>query len=293
MPVLGARILHVADTALWMAQIRASETRRRDRAFADPLAEVLSGEHGRQITRSIPLAAMTAWGMVLRTAAIDRLLEVVTRQDIDTVVNLGAGLDTRPYRMNFPADLRWLEVDFPELLDAKQATLADKRSACPVTRVGMDLTDRVRRRQWLASVGATSRRGLVISEGVIPYFSNIQAFELAQDLHSIPSLRYWIQDFDNAGTRSATPKRWEKALANAPMCFQVPDWFAFFAEAGWRPHFLITSADEADRLQRPCPPWSPRGLLMRALPATVRRQILGSTGAVLMEKSVVRKGRST
>ena len=259
MPALSARILHVADTALWMAQIRAAETRRRDRAFQDPLAQFLSGERGRRIAGSIPHAAMTAWGMVMRTAAIDRLLDVINAHDIDTVVNLGAGLDTRPYRMGLPGGLQWLEADFPELMESKQAQLAGMLPVCPVTRVGMDLSDGARRRDWLASVGATSRRALVLSEGIIPYFSNTQAFELAEDLHSIPSLRFWIQDFDNAGPRSATPRRWQKTLEHAPMRFQVEDWFAFFRRAGWRPTPSSPARSKSNDCAGPVRPGRPRG----------------------------------
>jgi O-methyltransferase involved in polyketide biosynthesis len=32
------------------------------------------------------------------------------------VVNLAAGLDTRPYRMALPAARQWIEVDLPSIL---------------------------------------------------------------------------------------------------------------------------------------------------------------------------------
>ena len=34
--------------------------------------------------------------------------------------NLAAGLDTRPYRMDLPPSLRWIEVDLPDILDYKE-----------------------------------------------------------------------------------------------------------------------------------------------------------------------------
>ena len=39
------------------------------------------------------------------------------------VVNLAAGLDTRPYRMDLPSSLLWVEVDLPDLLDYKEGVL--------------------------------------------------------------------------------------------------------------------------------------------------------------------------
>jgi len=36
------------------------------------------------------------------------------------VLNLAAGLDTRPYRLNLPPDFAWVEADLPELLAEKE-----------------------------------------------------------------------------------------------------------------------------------------------------------------------------
>ena len=80
--------------------------------------------------------------MVVRTSAIDRLIYEALQSGIDTVLNLGAGLDTRPYRMNLPADLQWIEVDFPNIVELKNATLVEHRPVCELERVGMDLLDR-------------------------------------------------------------------------------------------------------------------------------------------------------
>ena len=39
------------------------------------------------------------------------------------VVNLAAGLDTRPYRMDLSSSRLWVEVDLPDLLDYKEEVL--------------------------------------------------------------------------------------------------------------------------------------------------------------------------
>jgi hypothetical protein len=40
--------------------------------------------------------------MIMRTSAIDRLIDEAIKAGIDTVLSLGAGLDTRPCRMRLP-----------------------------------------------------------------------------------------------------------------------------------------------------------------------------------------------
>ena len=96
-------IRSVADTALWMAAVRAEEGLRADAIFQDPLGSMLAEERGRRIARAFSRQAMLAWGVVARTAAIDRLIAEVLQTGVDTVVNLGAGFDTRPYRMESAA----------------------------------------------------------------------------------------------------------------------------------------------------------------------------------------------
>jgi hypothetical protein len=55
---------------------------------------------------------------VIRTAVFDEfILRTVARDRAACVLNLAAGLDTRPYRLDLPAELRWVEVDLPAILD--------------------------------------------------------------------------------------------------------------------------------------------------------------------------------
>jgi methyltransferase (TIGR00027 family) len=278
-----AAITSVSDTALWVATLRAIESQRADSAFQDPLASVLAGARGRRIARSIPRSASVAWGVVVRTCAIDRLISDAVDGGVDTVLNLGAGLDTRPYRMNLPACLRWLEVDLPAIVEFKNARLSGYEAACTVERIGLDLSDRSSRKEVFACYGAASKCALLVAEGVIPYLSNNEVASLARDFYSIPSFQHWILDFDNAGRRRM-PHAWSEKLSAAPFLFQVDDWFAFFERAGWQPRRVITSAEESERIHRPFPSSFPLGLIMRALPAALRLRVLSASGAASMQK---------
>ncbi|HEV7612496.1 MAG TPA: class I SAM-dependent methyltransferase [Steroidobacteraceae bacterium] len=281
--IRDGEISNVSDTALWVATFRGQEGERKDAAFHDPLATLLAGTRGRQIAASMPRSAVVAWAMIVRTAAIDRLINESLATGIDCVLNLGAGLDTRPYRMALPSALRWIEVDFPNIVELKNSQLAERPPACRVERVELDLSDRSSRKAVFAQLGSESKNALVISEGVLPYLSNDEVASLAGDLYSTPSFRNWIMDFDNAGKRRM-PRVWEKRLRAAPFLFQVADWFDFFKQSGWLPHRLITSAEQSAKIHRPYPFAFPLGLIMRALPAPVRGRILSLSGAVMMRK---------
>lgn len=132
-------IREVSDTALWVAAFRAFESRRPDALYQDPLAERLAGARGLEFARKMPFPRVLAWIMAVRTVVIDRLIERAIAKGVDTVVNLGAGMDTRPYRMNLPAGLRWVELDFPSTIAFKNERLKDERPRCELKRIAVDL----------------------------------------------------------------------------------------------------------------------------------------------------------
>lgn len=273
----------VSDTALWTAAIRANEGNLRNPAFRDTLAGDLAGERGRKIHRSFSRSRSIAWGVVVRTSAIDRLVQEAIQAGVDTVVNLGAGMDTRPYRLDLPASLRWIELDYPEIIAAKDLKLREHRPACHLRRLVIDLKDGPLRREFFAECGSAAMKSLVIAEGVIPYLPNATVAALAQELFAIASNAFWILDFDNAGKRRL-PKEWQRNLAHAPFLFQEDDWLAFLNQAGWRTRRIVTTIQESEQLHRPYPFDFPYNFILRALPSKMRKAILGLSGAALLAR---------
>ena len=120
-------ITHISDTARWVAYYRAMETMRPDAIFRDPFAERLAGPEGLAIVESMKRGRQMAWAMIVRTAIIDAfLMDAIRGKGVDLVVNLAAGLDARPWRLDLPANLRWVDVDLPGILDYKVEMLKDE-----------------------------------------------------------------------------------------------------------------------------------------------------------------------
>jgi len=145
-------IRHISDTARWAAVYRARETERPGALFHDPYARRLAGERGEEIAAALPFHQKNEWAWVFRTVLFDRFIVEQIRQGVDMVVNLAAGLDARPYRMELPASLRWIEVDLPEILEYKEEMLKDERPACALRRVHLDLADAGARRELFSSL---------------------------------------------------------------------------------------------------------------------------------------------
>ena len=129
-------IRDISDTARWVAAYRARETERPDAVFRDPYARALAGERGEQIAAALPYNGKNSeWPFVARTYLFDRFVAREVAQGCNLVLNLAAGLDTRPYRMDLPPTLQWVEVDLPEILDYKEDVIGDAQPACALEPV--------------------------------------------------------------------------------------------------------------------------------------------------------------
>jgi methyltransferase (TIGR00027 family) len=277
-------IRDVSDTALWVATYRAMESDRPDALFRDPLAARLAGERGKQIAAAMPYPKIMNWILVIRTVALDRLILKAIELGADTVVNLGTGLDTRPYRMALPPGLRWIEVDFPHIIEYKNQTLASEKPVCRLERIALDLSNLPERRTLFQRIGSESKRAVVITEGVIPYISSADAAALSEGLYAIPSFQYWIQDYRQGGLRQWTPRRMKEIFKDAPFKFNETDWLSFFKKQGWKIGENILAWGESRRVRRPFPflfPWSLIGLL---LPPKMRKRMREVSGFVMYVK---------
>jgi methyltransferase (TIGR00027 family) len=250
-------IQHVSDTAFLVAHARAAESRRPDALFSDPLAERLAGEKGRAIAATFP--PMTAWSVVMRTLVIDAFIREACDRGVRLFVNLGAGLDTRPYRLALPPDTRWLEVDYPQVLDYKERCLTGETPRCHLERIAVDLADAGERGAFLRGIAGT--RMLVLTEGVVPYLDLTEAGALADDLRKTEGVEGWVVDYVAPESHRHRDRRVGKQLAKAQFKFRPDDWFGFFASHGWKVRTLNYLADEAARVRRR-PPFSLRTRLL-------------------------------
>ena len=106
-----SNVRNISDTARWVAYFRACETQRPDALFRDPYAERLAGELGFHLANTLPEGNKHEWAWVARTYLFDQFLSREIQDGATLVVNLAAGLDARPYRMQLPPTLQWVEVD--------------------------------------------------------------------------------------------------------------------------------------------------------------------------------------
>jgi methyltransferase (TIGR00027 family) len=199
-----SEITHVSDTALMVAAVRAHETELEDAYFCDPFAARLAGERGVAILNAMPYANVARFGLAVRTRLIDDLLlEALTTHPIATVLSVGCGLDTRPWRLELPAELRWIEIDFADVLDYKEQRMSGEKTRCRRERLTVDLNHPAQRRLMYEATAKGSDSSLMITEGVLMYLPAAAVEALASEVGTQSSVAYWIGDITTTAFRRA------------------------------------------------------------------------------------------
>ena len=224
-------IRDVSDTARWAAMFRAQESERPDALFRDPFAARLGGVHGAEILAKVPHAADNSWAWVMRTYLFDRVIRKRVDGGTGKVLNLAAGLDARPYRMELPPELEWVEVDLPPLVAYKEDVLAGELPKCKMERVSMDLADKPARRALFERLAGA----MAICEGLLIYFSEEDVAELARDL-AAARIDHWLFDLASPALLAMLQLTSGRSTseAGAPLRFGPKDRTAFFEPFGWR-----------------------------------------------------------
>lgn len=189
----STEISHVSDTALLVAACRAAETALDDAFVRDPFAATLAGPRGVAILDALPHAQVMRFGMAIRTRFIDELLqEALAANSVRTVLSVGCGLDARPWRLDLPSDLRWIEVDFDDMLDYKHNLLANETPRCRVERLAIDLNDKAQRERMYEAAGPDP--ALMITEGLLMYLPAATVEALTTEARQQSMVQHWISD---------------------------------------------------------------------------------------------------
>lgn len=228
-------IRNISDTALWVAVYRARETERRHALIQDPFARKLAGERGEQIAKGMEAGQRHEWPFIARTLRFDQVVTEQIKQGTDMVINLAAGLDTRPYRMDLPSSLKWVEVDLPAMIDYKEEVLVGDKPRCALERVRLDLADVTGRRALFQKLARKAGKVLVLTEGLLVYLAREEVSALGHDLAAQSNFHDWAIDLCSPGLLKMLQKNLVVLKdAGSPLKFGPEEGPEFFTESGWK-----------------------------------------------------------
>ncbi|MDT5256283.1 MAG: hypothetical protein QOD10_1363 [Mycobacterium sp.] len=267
----------VGATALGVAAARAVETAGPNPLIRDDFARTLVSSAGPAWARLAD--PELAWldddphgqrahrlgidYQAVRTHFFDAYFENAVSAGIRQVVILAAGLDSRAYRLNWPAGTAVYEIDQPKVLGYKTGIL-ESHGAVPTARrrpVPIDLRD-----DWPAALAATgfdrTQPTAWLAEGLLPYLPSDAAdrlFEMFTAL-SAPGSQVAIEAF-GMNSRSNS-QRWLRMRERLGLDVNVQaltyhepdrsDAAQWLTDHGWQVD-AVNNRDEMARLGRPVP----------------------------------------
>lgn len=242
-----------------MAADRARESERPDRLFEDPLAEVLAGSEGRSIMADMEAGLPENPTIPIRVRYFDDgLLTILAAGRITQVVSVGAGMDTRAFRLGLAPDAVFFELDRPELLALKDRRLAKAgaRPTCARRAVCADLSG-----AWsddLVSAGfKVAEPAVFLAEGLLGYLEEPEVHNLLDTLATLAAPDSVLLT-DVAGPSPSYPElaTWLARRERAGMSqrFATDDPEGLLASHGWQAEVIEYGEDGANFGRWP---WSP------------------------------------
>lgn len=179
----------VSFTSRAMAAVRAWESRREDALFNDPFAERLAGKE--LMEKSLSLLEQyeeegKPYGQV-RTRFLDDFLWE-NSVNIRQVVLLGAGLDTRAFRLSWPPGTYFYEIDQEDVISYKNGILAGAPPSCDRRSIVADLGESAWVELLLAEGFKPEEPSIWILEGLFYYLTEAQAKNLMARVNDLAAV---------------------------------------------------------------------------------------------------------
>lgn len=281
-------IQSISDTAHLTALYRAFETERPDALFHDPYAHLLAGDRGMQVLHAMGEDRSRTKIHAVRPFLIDQYVQrLIEQEEVDVVLNLGAGLDTRPFRLLLPSTCKWIEADFPEVLAYKQNKLEGVKPMCTLESIGLDIWDVSSRKQLIEYVSSEAKQVLTITEGLLIYLSPEQVATLAFEMHQQKPFCWWVTELASPQILRAIQKHEGKQMTQAGIKqqFAPEEGSDFFHRYGWKTLEYRSMVDEGQRLRRGVLPNWLWKLLGYAIPHQYWESYRKSASIVLMKRT--------
>jgi methyltransferase (TIGR00027 family) len=236
-------------SAYWIAAARARESARPDRLFDDPWAAALAGDRG---AAALAASERATGGenpyLPVRTRYVDDAVTAALRAGIRQVVLLGAGLDTRAFRMGVPDGTTWYELDRPEVFAEKEPVLAAAVATGERVVVPADLGSG----EWAEALRAAghdrTRATLWVAEGLLFYLAAdaVDALLAATASMSAPGSRC-LADILPVHVPGLDAYRAASTAAGRPGPYGHDDPAALLAANGWTiEHLTWAGAPDAN-----------------------------------------------
>ncbi len=224
--------IEIFHTAYAAALARSLEARRADALVIDDLAALFLDDSPVAYSQLVALLGDGADLIALRSLMLDKLIaDLINDARVSDILNVGAGFDTRPYRMRFAEEVRFIEVDDARVLECKTHLLANHLTTTRLVRCALDLTSSGWFDALLEHVPDIDSAA-VVAEGFFIYLSRPEVQVLMEELATSGRCRYLVGDLVSPGQLRKLRDTAERL--GVRFGFYGLEDLQIFESAGWR-----------------------------------------------------------
>lgn len=161
--IMKIEITGVAETMLITVYARAVETLKKEPRIEDAYAVEMVKKLDYDFEQ-YKNARMSLSGVVFRTMLFDEITkDFISRNPEAVIVNLGAGLDARFFRVD-NGKILWYDIDLPEVMEIRKHFFKDSRRCKMISKSMFDYT-------WIKEIEKRDGPVLFVGEGLLMFLS--------------------------------------------------------------------------------------------------------------------------
>jgi O-methyltransferase involved in polyketide biosynthesis len=218
------------EDSLWLTlYARALDNRRQHPILADAMADQIVDKVDYDFGQ-LHIDTNLILNVALRAKKLDQVASEFLARHPDAVgLDLGAGLDTRVFRLAPPSTADWYDVDFPAVAAARQRLLPERPNAHVI---GADVTEK----DWLDTIPA-GRPAIIVADGLMGFLTQDELVSLWNQLIShFPSGELVFNSYTHFAIWVARHARGTKSVAEL---VKFPGMDDPRAPEGWNPKLQL------------------------------------------------------
>lgn len=171
---MDIKLNEVSETLLITLNVRAKDYKKEKSVLKDKKSYEIASKIDYDFSK-FDTAWASYYGILARAKTMDReVIKFIEKYPNAVIISIGCGLDTRFYRVD-NGKINWYNLDLLEVIEIRKLFFEENERVFNISKSVFDET-------WTQEVNLQDRKVLIISEGVLMYFDEMEIKKLLEIL---------------------------------------------------------------------------------------------------------------
>lgn len=211
----------ISNIAFYCCGVRMQDSVEKNSVCGDVYAKLFMDEYGRRIYDKFKEETISNASIIVRHRIIDDVLRQMLLSSPDLcIVTIGAGFDSRPYRL---AGGNWFELDEPQVIAFKDQRLPVSECANPLRRIPIDFCKDSLKEKLSPITDSYAGKIVFILEGIFIYLDKNEIGKILETLDNLFPKHLLICDLVNRQMVESYGQRLQEIIMEIGASFKAVD----------------------------------------------------------------------